>query len=66
MAKLDIAELLDKGMDRKGFLKSIGIATIALTGIGVLIRSFMRQPDGDNHSQQELGYGDSPYGGLKL
>lgn len=57
----EVESLLHKEMDRRDFLRHIGIGLIALTGITALLRSLA----GPNVQQQSrrLGYGGSVYGG---
>lgn len=57
----DIGTLLAKRMDRKDFLKHVGIAVIAATGVGAALKALA----GDNDKPAEVGYGDLPYGGFK-
>lgn len=63
MLKNDITQLLEREMDRKGFLKHLGAAVIALTGVTALINSLAKQPT--NQAGQAFGYGDGAYGGKK-
>lgn len=65
--KQELNTLLTKKMDRKDFLKVVGVGVIAATGIGTLLRTI-------NPSQSQTrvgsasnaqGYGSSAYGGTK-
>ncbi len=59
--KPQMTSLLEKKMDRAGFLKHVGIGVLAVTGVtGVLRALGIAQPSGGAHS-----YGTSPYGGIK-
>lgn len=65
--KENLSELLAKEMDRKDFLKHVGIAIIALTGVtGVInVLSGQQRLTGFGKSNVSQGYGSSPYGGNK-
>lgn len=59
--KPDVDSLLQKKMDRKDFLKHVGIGFVVLTGATTLIKtlnSLGSQP-------QNRGYGSAAYGGTK-
>ncbi|HEX4662440.1 MAG TPA: hypothetical protein VH144_02395 [Candidatus Saccharimonadales bacterium] len=60
--KPDISSLLQKKMDRKDFLKHVGIGFVVLTGATTLIKTLntLGAP-----SKQANGYGSSAYGGEK-
>lgn len=60
--KNEIDSLLQKEMDRKDFLKHVGLGFVALTGIAALIKTLngVGQPN-----RQSAGYGSSTYGGSK-
>lgn len=62
MLKLDASDILQKEMDRKDFLKHVGIAAVALTGLTALLKVLSEQP---TQKTQSLGYGNSVYGGRK-
>lgn len=63
MTKLNIAQLLEKEMDRKDFLKHVGIGIIALMGLSTVLKTLIQQPT--SNSQEQSGYGSSVYGGSK-
>lgn len=59
--KPDVNSLLQKKMDRKDFLKHVGIGFVVLTGAMTVIKtlnSFGSHP-------QNQGYGSAAYGGTK-
>lgn len=64
----EAAALLSKEMDRKDFIKHIGIALVLASGIGAIIKSLSY---GDSGSSRRVSgpvtnaYGSSPYGGTK-
>lgn len=58
------SELLDKEMDRKDFLKHVGVAMIALTGVSAIFKSLVQQPTHQAFTRQaSAGYGSYAYGG---
>jgi hypothetical protein len=64
MLKVDASKLLQKEMDRKDFLKHVGIAAVALTGASAILKVLVDQPTRQK-VQQQAGYGGSVYGGVK-
>ena len=56
--------ILEQKMDRKDFLKHVGVGLVGLTGVGALMRAF-----GGNGSSttghRGYGYGGSTYGGAR-
>lgn len=61
-------ELLQKRMDRKDFLKHVGIGLVALTGATTVLKAFTPALDSSQLGQQAqsgYGYGTSVYGGNK-
>lgn len=64
MLQLNTNTLLQKEMDRKDFLKHIGIGVIALTGLSAVLKTLIQQPTATN-SVSQAGYGGSAYGGTK-
>ena len=67
LQQLGVEELLQKEMDRKDFLKHVGIAMIAMTGVTALLKSLTQHPltGQQQHKSQAQGYGAMPYGGDK-
>jgi Trp operon repressor len=67
MQQLGVDELLQKEMNRKEFLKHVGIAIVALTGASAVAKALLQQPttNRQNVLQQPMGYGSMPYGGTK-
>lgn len=69
MLKQNIANLLESEMDRKDFLKTLGIAIVAFTGVTAAVKTIT------NHSAslarvqssqgKKLSYGSSAYGGAR-
>jgi hypothetical protein len=58
----NIAELLEKPMDRKDFLRHMGLGAVMLLGGNMVLKGVLA---GTTHHKQNLGYGTSPYGGAK-
>ena len=58
----EVESLLHKEMDRRDFLRHVGIGLIALTGITALLRS-LSGSGSNQQSQPRMGYGGSSYGG---
>lgn len=57
----DVQTLLQKKMDRREFIKHVGIGFAALIGVSAVLRSMSSM--GGN--KQSVGYGASAYGGVK-
>jgi hypothetical protein len=64
MIKQSIARILSVELDRKDFLKAVGIGIVAATGIAQAVSSVVKHT-APVASQQKVnfGYGDSAYGG---
>lgn len=61
--KTEIDALLGQKMDRKDFLRNVGIGLVAVTGLTTILRALTPA----QHSQQAtMGYGGSAYGGSKV
>lgn len=61
MLKQGIAKLLETEMDRKDFLKNVGIAAVALTGASAVVKALSQQSV--KPVARSAGYGGSAYGG---
>lgn len=59
-----VEKLLQKQMDRKGFLKHVAIGFAALTGIAAVVKTLGSM--GSTETAQAKGYGSSAYGGSKV
>jgi hypothetical protein len=58
------SDLLEKEMDRKDFLKHVGVAMVALTGISAIFKTLLYQPTSHTSGQKtSAGYGAYAYGG---
>lgn len=60
MMKVQIDGLLQKKMDRKDFLKHVGVGVAALTGITATVKTLNSLA---GPVKQTSGYGSSAYGG---
>lgn len=64
--KNDLNSLLQKEMDRKEFLKLVGVGLVAMTGAASLLKTLSLIGSGSGgQAARSLGYGSSPYGGNK-
>lgn len=56
----ELQKLMQKDMDRKSFLKHVGIGFAAIAGVNTILKTVasLNQPQG-----QTKGYGSSAYGG---
>lgn len=64
MIKQSIARILSVELDRKDFLKAVGIGIIAATGVASAVSSVVKQTSGTAPQRKvAFGYGDSVYGG---
>lgn len=67
MIKAQVGQLLQKEMDRKDFLRHVGVAAAVIAGVPTLISAINRlqagpAAQGGGHA---FGYGASAYGGDK-
>ena len=60
--KTQVSAVLNKKMDRQGFLKHLAIATVVMSGVGTALR--LLAPT-EKQKSQNVGYGSSAYGGSK-
>jgi hypothetical protein len=58
-----LAQLLDKPMDRKDFLRQVGVGGMLLLGGNLIIRTVLGL--GKDSQQSSQGYGSSAYGGSR-
>ena len=58
----DVQALLQKKMDRREFIKHVGIGFAALVGVSAVLRTMSSL---NGNKQQSVGYGASVYGGTK-
>lgn len=63
--KQELNTLLNKKMDRKDFLKVVGVGVVAATGLGAIVRTLAPAPASKSVSSSPQGYGSSAYGGTK-
>ncbi len=63
MIKQTIARILAVELDRKDFLKALGIGVVAATGVTAAMNSVVKQTSSGTASKSNFGYGESSYGG---
>lgn len=61
MIKQTIARIMAVELDRKDFLKAVGIGVVAATGVSQALSSVVKQTS--TAPKQNFGYGESVYGG---
>lgn len=66
MIKAQVGQLLEKEMDRKDFLRHIGVAVAVIAGVPTLLSAINRLQTGPIGDVRHVGYGSSAYGGDKL
>jgi hypothetical protein len=59
--KNDVEKLLQKEMDRKGFIKHVAIGFAAIAGITAIAKTLNTMTN--SGKSQSMGYGSSSYGG---
>ncbi len=57
----EVQKLLEKDMDRKNFLKHVGIGFAAIAGITTALKTLTML--NGSHKNVDTGYGSSAYGG---
>lgn len=62
MIKNEINTLLEKEMDRKGFLKHVAVGFVAITGVAALVKN-LNSIGTTSGRKVSSGYGSSAYGG---
>jgi hypothetical protein len=64
MIKQSIAKIMAIELDRKDFLKAVGIGLVAATGVTQVVSNVVRQTSTSTGNKTvSFGYGDSVYGG---
>lgn len=61
----DVQKLLQKEMNRKDFLKHVGIGFAAIVGITTVLKTVTNLGSSENQKQSSLGYSSGVYGGGK-
>ena len=59
--KTQVSEILNKKMDRQGFIKHVAVGVVAISGAGAALRLLGPVKP----KTQSVGYGGSAYGGTK-
>lgn len=62
MIKQQFNDILQKEMDRKDFLRHVGVAAAAIVGIPAILKA-LNQTGVGSPVQRNFGYGSSVYGG---
>ena len=62
MLKDKMNQLLEQEMDRKDFLKNVGIAIVGLVGISSVLSAFGQFGQKQSTDKQSRGYGNTAYG----
>lgn len=62
--KTELNTLLSQKMDRKDFLRNVGIGLVAITGLTTLLRT-LAPTTVQQQERSSMGYGSSAYGGVK-
>jgi len=65
MIKQSIARILAVELDRKDFLKALGIGVVAATGVTAAVSTVVKHtnPSAGKTASAPMGYGASTYGG---
>lgn len=56
----NVNQLMEKEMDRRDFLKHVGVGFLALTGVMAIVKTLNTM---NGNSQTTVGYGGGSYGG---
>jgi hypothetical protein len=61
-------EILTRKMDRRSFIKHLGVGMLAIFGLGAVLKmlSPVEKKAGPVNTQQALAYGGGAYGGRRL
>ena len=62
--KTQVDAILNKKMDRQGFIKQVAIGMVALTGASAALRLLAPKQPSDSQPSANDGYGSSAYGGV--
>lgn len=65
MIKQNIAKLLDTEMERKDFLKLVGLGAVAAVGVTQVLKTLTQTTEQPAARPAPAGYGTMPYGGVK-
>lgn len=63
MIKKNVAQLLETEMERKDFLKLIGLGALATIGVSQVLKTLTQQTGARTPVKNALEYGGSAYGG---
>ncbi len=65
MIKQNISKLLDTEMERKDFLKLLGVGAVAAVGVSGIIKAMTQPAEKKVTKSGSAGYGSMAYGGSK-
>lgn len=60
-----VENYLNKEMDRKEFLRQVGVMLLAVIGVSSVLKYLSEQSGSDKHVHTSSTYGDSTYGGVE-
>lgn len=63
--KAQMAHLLEQEMDRKDFLKYIGLSAMMMLGGGAILQAINNMGSRKGSTDGKFGYGSSSYGGSR-
>ncbi len=71
MINIDASKVLDQQMNRKQFLRNVGVGVVALTGLGAAIKALGQMSGASEQTRHQVinqaasatAYGGSAYGG---
>jgi hypothetical protein len=75
MLNIDTSKILDQQMNRKQFLRNVGVGVVAMTGVAAALKALSQMPANTNVLHKQVGnnadatvltYGGSAYGGKKV
>jgi hypothetical protein len=65
MIKQNVAKLLETEMERKDFLKLIGLGAVAAIGVTSVLKAITSTNERPSATKTDGGYGSMAYGGVK-
>jgi hypothetical protein len=65
MIKQNVSKILETEMERKDFLKLIGLGAVAAVGVTAILKAVTPSQDRTKAAKTDGGYGSMAYGGTK-
>jgi hypothetical protein len=65
MIKENVAKILDTEVERKDFLKLVGLGAVAAVGVGSILKAVTPSQTRPKTASVDHGYGGMAYGGVK-